>query len=45
MAYSAEDEFMRLLEDEKMRLWLSQLQLEYHDPWTVPLQWDNDHFE
>lgn len=25
------DEFMRLLEDEKMHLWLSQLQLEYHD--------------
>lgn len=24
---------MRLLEDEKMHLWLSQLQLEYHDPW------------
>ncbi|CAK9102531.1 unnamed protein product [Durusdinium trenchii] len=29
------DEFMRLLEDEKMHLWLSQLQLEYHAPRTA----------
>ena len=24
---------MRLLEDEKMHLWLAQLQLEYHEAW------------
>lgn len=24
---------MQLFEDEKMHLWLSQLQLEYHEPW------------